>query len=523
MSTPIPSDLTGAGRRFLSREVLTSDTAWLIYIALASFVAHMIVAGNYGYFRDELYYIDAGRHFQTGYVDFPPFIAWLAGILRIFGDNLVVLHLFSALANAALIVVTGLMAREVGGGRLAQITAALASTAAVVLIGTGSLYTMDVFDELWWALAAYIFIRLIHRNEPRLWLVFGLLAGIGLFTKLSMLFFGFALVVGLLLTPQRAMLRTRWPWLGGAIALAFLLPYLGWQIANGWPTPEFWRNYGGIESGASPLDFLLSQVLTMNPLTLPLTIAGLVYYFRAQDGKPYRALGWAYVILYVFFTLTHAKSYFLSPAYPMLFAGGAVLLARVFERQWRWARIVYPAALALSALFFFPGVTPTLAPEPYSRVYEFIGGSSGAKQQASATQLQPQILADRYGWEEMTAAVANVYKALPADERAQACIYTANYGEAGALNFFGPARGLPPAISGHNTYYLWGPGNCSGKVVISVGISKEGLTPAFGDVTQAATLTCAYCMPEESDLTIYVCRQPKMSLADLWRSAKHFN
>jgi 4-amino-4-deoxy-L-arabinose transferase-like glycosyltransferase len=521
MSMPIAE--RPAYQRLLSRETLTSDTAWLVYIALASFVAHMIVAGNYGYFRDELYYIDAGRHFQTGYVDFPPFIAWLAGILRIFGDNLVVLHFFSALANAALIFVTGLMARELGGGRLAQIIAALASAAAVVFIGTGSLYTMDVFDELWWALAAYVFIRLVRREEPRLWLVFGLIAGIGLFTKLSMLFFGFALVVGLLLTPQRAMFRTRWPWLGGAIALAFLLPYIGWQIANGWPTPEFWRNYGGIENG-SPLDFLISQVLTMNPGTLPLTIAGLVYYFRAPDGKPYRALGWAFVILYVLFTITRAKSYFLSPAYPMLYAGGAVLLARVFERTgWRWARIAYPAALALSALFFFPGVTPTLAPEPYSRVYGFIGGSSGAKQQASATQLQPQILADRYGWAEMTAAVADVYKKLPADERAQACIYTLNYGEAGALNFFGPKDGLPRAISGHNTYWLWGPGTCSGQVVITIGFSQEDLTPAFGEVTPATKITCAYCMPEESDLTVYVCRQPKAPLADLWRRAKHFN
>ena len=316
----------------------------------------MIVAGNYGYFRDELYYIDAGRHFQTGYVDFPPFIAWLAGILRLFGDNLVVLHFFSALANAALIVVTGLMARELGGGRLAQILAALASAAAVVFIGTGSLYTMDVFDELWWALAAYVFIRLVRREEPRLWLVFGLIAGIGLFTKLSMLFFGFALVVGLLLTPQRAMFRTRWPWLGGAIAFAFLLPYIGWQIQNGWPTPEFWRNYGGIENG-SPLDFLVSQILTMNPLTLPLTIAGLVYYFRTREGKPYRALGWAFVILYVLFT-HHTRQVVLPLAgVPHDVCG---------RRDPAGARLRAAARLALgahrlsrradaSALLFFPG------------------------------------------------------------------------------------------------------------------------------------------------------------------------
>jgi hypothetical protein len=521
MSMPVSE--RPAYQRILTREALTSDTAWLLYIALASFLAHMIVAGNYGYFRDELYYIDAGRHFQAGYVDFPPFIAWLAGVLRIFGDNLIVLHFFSALANAALIFVTGLMARELGGGRLAQIMAALGSTAAVVFIGTGSLYTMDVFDELWWALAAYVFIRLVRREEPRLWLLFGLIAGIGLFTKLSMLFFGFALVVGLLLTPQRAMFRTRWPWLGGAIAIVFLLPYIGWQIQNGWPTPEFWHNYGGIENG-SPLDFLVSQILTMNPPTLPLTIAGLVYYFRAPDGRPYRALGWAFIILYVLFTVTRAKSYFLSPAYPMMYAGGAVLLARVFERpNWRWARIVYPVVLALSALFFFPSVTPTLQPEPYNRVFGFVAGSSGAKQQESATQLQPQVLADRYGWPEMTAAVANAYNKLPAGEREQACIYTLNYGEAGAINFFGSRYGLPQAISGHNTYWLWGPGSCSGQVVVAIGFSQQDLTQAFGNVTAAGKLTCTYCMPEENDLTIYVCRQPKAPLSELWKRAKHFN
>src|SRR5262249_29989620 len=161
------------------------------YVALVAFVAHMFVAGSYGYFRDELYYIDAGRHFQTGYVDFPPFIAWLAGILQVVGDNLVVLHLMTALANAALIVVTGLMARELAGGRFAQVLAALGSAVAITFIATGALFTMDAFDELWWALAAYVFIRLVRRDEPRLWLLFGLIAGIGLFTKLSMLFFGF--------------------------------------------------------------------------------------------------------------------------------------------------------------------------------------------------------------------------------------------------------------------------------------------------------------------------------------------
>jgi 4-amino-4-deoxy-L-arabinose transferase-like glycosyltransferase len=522
MIAALSSRISVLQRRILSREALTSDNAPLAAIALVSFIAHLLVAGNYGYFRDELYYIDAGKHFQTGYVDFPPFIAWLAAILRIFGDNLILLHMTTALAGACLIFVTGLMARELGGARFAQALAALGTAVAITFIATAGLFTMDAFDELWWALAAYVFIRLVRRDEPRLWLLFGLIAGIGLFTKLSMLFFGFGLVVGLLLTAQRRDFRTRWPWLGGAIAFAFLAPYIAWQIPNGWPTLDFWRHYGGIESGSSPLDFLLSQIFTLNPLNLPLWIAGLVFYFSPR-GKPYRALGWAYVALYALFTLTHAKSYFLAPAYPMLFAAGAVQLTRVFER-WRWslAKPAYVALLVASALYFAPAVLPMLPPSAYGRYYGWIGPLTGAKQQEGRTPLL-QILADRFGWPEQTAAVARVYDALPAGERAQACILTGNYGEAGGLNFFGPSYHLPRAISGHNTYYFWGYGNCTGQTIIALGFSQQELATVFGEVAPAGTIMCANCVDEESDLTIYVCRQPKVSMPELWRWARHFN
>jgi hypothetical protein len=522
MSVNVQAWAAGAQRRFLSREALASETAPVVAIALVSFVLHLLIAGNYGYFRDELYYMDAGRHFQTGYVDFPPFIAWLAGVLRIFGDNLVVLHTTTALAAACLIVVTGLMARELGGGRAAQTLAALATAAAPTFIATASLFSMDVFDELWWGLAAYVFIRLVRREEPRLWLWFGLVAGIGLFTKLTMLFFGFGLVVGLLLTPARRAFRTRWPWLGGAIALAFLLPYIAWQVQNGWPTPQFWRNYGGTESAASPLDFLLSQIFAQNPVSLPLWIAGLVYYFRPA-GKPYRALGWTFVILYALFTLAHAKSYFLAPAFPMLYAAGAVLLVTAFERRrWRAAQPGLLAGLALVGVLFAPGVLPVLPPSIYGHYYSWLVDTSGAKQTEANTPL-PQELADRFGWPEQADAVARVYHALPAADRAQACIVTVNYGEAGGLNFFGPAHGLPRAISGHNTYYFWGYGACTGQVVITIGYSREDAEASFDSVVAAATVRCANCVEEESDLTIYVCRQPKASIAELWRRARHFD
>ncbi len=253
-------------KKLISRQTLSSATALLIYLALIKFLIHLVTGGNYGFFRDELYYIDAGQHLAFGYVEFPPFIALLAALVHIIpGNSLVVYHILPAIAGALVVLLTGLMARELGGGRFAQCLAALASLVAITFLGIDSLFSMDSFDELWWVLMAYILIRLIKRDQPRLWLLFGLVAGIGLMTKVTMLMFGFALVVGLLLTPQRKYLLNKWAWAGGAIAFAFLLPYILWNAANGWPTLEFWSTYtSGHANPASALGFLYQQVLTMN-------------------------------------------------------------------------------------------------------------------------------------------------------------------------------------------------------------------------------------------------------------------
>lgn len=524
-----------SARSLLSRPALTSDTALLVYLALVNFAVHLVGANNYGYFRDELYYLADGRHLAFGYVDQPPLIGWLAALMDLLThDNLVALHVVSALAAACLTVVVGLIARELGGGRWAQLLAALASVVAIVFMATGSLFSMDVLDELWWALGAYVLVRLIRRQEPRLWLVFGLIAGVGLLTKLTMLFFGFGVVAGFLLTPLRAQFRTRWPWLGGAIAFVFLLPYILWNAVNGWPTPEFWRHYGGL-SGGGPLGFFGNQILIINPFNLPLVIAGLLFYFRRPEGKPFRALGWAYVVLYVLFTLINAKAYFLAPAYPILFAGGALVFERALARAsvfasasaraggQRWLVPSYVTALALSGLFFAPFAMPLLPPASFVSNYGFLTGTgnNGAGQKTAGSF--PQYLGDRFGWETMSATVAKVYAGLPAEQRARACVFTVNYGEASALNFFAARYHLPPAISGHNNYYLWGPGSCTGDVIITVGLSQGEAAMSFDSVVQAATITCDYCMDEENDLPVYVCTQPKAGLSQLWARVKHYN
>ena len=522
--SPRWSDLRRHIRRRAIRDALVSENGLLLSIATISFFAHLLVASNYGYFRDELYYIAAGRRLAWGYVDFPPLIAVVAAILRPFTqDNLLALHVVTALASAILIVVTGLIARELGGGRFAQGLAATGATVALVYMATGSLFTYDVFDELWWGLGAYVLVRLLKRHTPRLWLLFGLIMGVGLFTKLTILFFGFAVVVGLLATPARSYFRSWEIYAGGVIAFAFLAPYAAWNAVNGWPTLEFWTHYGGF-TGSGPLDFIANQIFTMNPLTMPLWLAGLYFYLRSPAGRSWRALGWAYVALLVVFLALHVKPYFFSPVYPPLLAAGAVVLAQARRRPRRllW-RQAYAGLLIASGLLLVPLAMPVLPPATFAKTYGALStlGNASAGQQTQG--VFPQYLGDRFGWIDLAMRVSRVYHGLPEREQAEACILTENYGEAAALELYRDQYHLPPVISGHNTYYLWGPGACSGKVLITVNIAAPKLQRVYGSVVSVGATACAYCVSGENGVPLYVATHPSANLRDLWPVAKHFN
>jgi 4-amino-4-deoxy-L-arabinose transferase-like glycosyltransferase len=486
-----------------------------------NFLLHMFVAGNYGFFRDELYYLIAGRQLAFGYVDFPPMIAALSGLVeRTAGDSLVALHILPAIAGALVVLLTGLMGWELGANRFGQFLASLASLVAVTFLATGAIFSMDVLDELWWALAAYVLIRTLGRDQPRIWLLFGVIAGLALMTKITFAFFGLAVVAGVMLTPSRRHFLTPWPWLGGLIALAFVLPYILWNRGHGWPTIEFWTHYGTHSGG--PLSFLLNQLTAMNPLTVPLTALGLYFYIGTPGGRPYRAVGYAFVVLYLLFTLMETKSYFLAPAYPPLFAAGAFVVDSS-ERQWvRVIRPAYAVVLAVSGVLLAPLALPLLPPATFAHTYGFLAGA-GNSAVGQPKAVLPQYLAGRFGWDTMTETVAQVYEGLPEDQRSKACILTGNYGEASALNLFGGRYGLPPAISGHNNYYVWGPGQCSGEVMILVGVRRADVANAYGNIATAATIRCDYCEPRENNLPVLVATQPKVPLPALWSRTKHFD
>ncbi len=496
----------------------------VLIIAGISFLAHVLVGDNYGYFRDELYVMAMSQHPAFGYVDVPPLVPWITLIPRFLtGNALWAIHVISALVCAGTIILTGLMARLLGGSRWAQGLAALASATALILLGNGAIYSYDVFDVFWWTLAATILIALLRDEQPRRWLAFGLVAGLGLLTKETILFWGFALVIGLGLSPQRRLLFTRWTLFGGLIAFALVSPFLIWNAFNGWATFQYWAGYSQNHSaGGSPLAFLINQILIMNPLSVFLWVAGLWYFFSAR-GRRYRVFAWAYLILLALFIVIQGKSYFLAPAYPPLFAGGAMLFGEWRVRFRRWVA-VYPVVLAVSCLLLAPAAMPVLPPSVYAHIYG-PSGNSGSQQESGDVYSLPQALADRFGWEEQVALIAQVYHSLPPQEQRVACIFTSNYGEASALVQFGGRYHLPEPISGHNAFYLWGPQGCTGQVVITINIPPQDAARGFSSVTLAARTSCDACVDFENHAPILILRQPKAKVpfAVLWAQAKHYD
>ncbi len=483
-----------------------------------------VLSGGFGMFRDEFYYIACSDHLAWGYVDHPPLSIFILRLLRqACGDSLLALRLVPALAVAALAWFSARLAREMGGSAFAQFLAALAAGVAPVYLAVGSFYSMNAFEPLCWMGCAWLLLRMINGGRRELWIPFGLLAGLALLNKHSMLFFGAALVAGLLLTKERRLLAGKWPWIGGAIAMWFLLPNLLWLVRHDWATMEFMRNAQAWKNlPMSPGQFFSAQVLLQHPLTLPLWLAGLAAFLFHPALKKYRCFGLAFIFLFLLFVAQRGKPYYLSPFFPLLLAAGAVVLERVAAgRLGRGLRAAYAALLLVGGLVMLPMWVPLLPVGTHIRYTRAIGLTPPRMERTRETELH-QVYADRFGWREMVAVVARAYKSLSPEEQAVCAIYGQNYGEAGAVDYFGGRYGLPPAISGHNNYWLWGTRGRSGQVLIVIGGKREDHLQAYEEVTLFAVHNNQYAMPAETDLPIWICRRPKLSFTQLWPQVKDF-
>jgi hypothetical protein len=542
-------------KRF-SKSKWASGPAIVLYLAAAKLLLHLLTAGRYGIFRDELYYLACAEHLDWGYVDQPPLIALVAWIARhFFGSSLLELRLLPAIAGAALVWLTGKLAREMGGDRFAQGLAALAVIVAPIFLLFHHWLTMNAFEPLIWMGAAWCVVRAINTERASYWLWFGVIIGVGLETKYTVIFFAFGIVAGLLLTEHRRFLKSGWIWLGALTAVVIFLPNLLWLVKHNFPFLELMRNIraSGRDVARGPIAFIADQALIMNPIVSPLWVGGLIWLFFGRQragqwgkwgtgggvkendpnaGHPYRIFGWAYVVMLVTFILLKGKNYYLGSVYPILFAAGSIAFERMtslsFSRSplplfplssaLRW---VYVTLVVIAGAVLAPLSLPILSPETYIR-YQHALGFEPPKAENQNTGPLPQHFADEFGWEEMTRAVAQIYNSLPPEERAQTAIFANSYGQAGAIDFFGPKYGLPRAISNHQNYWYWGPRNYTGAIVIVLGSDGEGDREHFKTVDGVGHTNHPYSRRDEH-FEIFLCRELNQDLHTLWPSIKKWD
>lgn len=491
---------------------------------------------RYGYFRDALYYLACADHLAFGYVDQPPlfpFIAWIGR--HTFGTSLPALIFWPALAGAARILLVAAFARELGAKRFGvALAAALAATPAVWWVMDHQ-FAMNAFEALFWTGCAYVILRMIHTQNPRLWLAFGVIAGLGLENKYSIAVFAFALLLGLLLTPHRKLLFTPWLFAGGAVALLIFLPNLIWNIQHHWPFLELMHNIrvSGKDIAYPPGVYTAQQILMMNPFSFPFWFGGLLFYFFSRAGRNYLVFGWTFLSTFAFFLVSHGKDYYSAPVYPILLAAGAVAVEHVLspapqpqanEQPSRWRAALKPlcfAWLVVGVSLILPLVLPVLSLEAFIayKSHSPVGGKP-TERSFVGTPL-PQYYADELPWQEQVAAVARVYHSLSPEEQAKTAIFCGNYGQAAAIDFFGPRYGLPKSISGHQNYFLWGPRDYTGQIVIVEGQPADDVRKYFDSVEVAAAVNVPYAYSYETR-PILLCRGLKGSLQTLWPRVKNW-
>lgn len=499
----------------------------LLSLVVAKVLLHIPGLFRYGYFRDELYFLDGARHLDWGYVDHAPLVAVYAKVALLFGGSLPSLRVLSILAGVGTVVLTILIARQLGGGTFAQALAGVAILIAPVHLMIDSILSMNAFEPLFWMGCVYLLIRLIRGGNPRLWLAFGALAGLGLQNKHSTVFFGAAVAVAVLATPLRRELKKPWIWLGAAAALAIFLPNVIWQWQHGFPTIEDLQNVRatGKNVALAPLAFLGQQALMMHPATLPIWLAGLWFLFFGR-GRSFRAVGWVYVALLAIMMALKGKDYYLAAAYPMLLAAGGAAIegwtsALSNLRGRRVARGLIASAVVLAGAVLAPLALPLLPPQTFVTYQERLGLHPPKTEVAHIGPL-PQLWGDQFGWPELVAEVAEIYWSLPPEERSRTGIYASNYGEAGAINLFGPEHGLPPAICAHQTHSMWGPGDFDGDILIWLQWEQEWLEGICASVEVVGEHDHPWGMAEENR-PILLCREPQPSLQELWPELRHWN
>jgi hypothetical protein len=493
-------------------------------VAVAFFLLMLLpsLSPHYGFYSDELYYLACARRLAFGYLDHPPLFVWLLRLhAALFGDSLFALRVLPAAAGAATAFLAGWMAGRLGGGLFARVLATLAVAMAPVSIAIFNFFSVNATGILLWTAASWVLLELCRSRDPRLWLALGAVLGCALLNKHTAVVPVAGVVVATLLTPLREDLRTRWPWLGGALCALIVLPNLLWQMSEGWPSLDFYRTVEDTRYAATPLAQVVNQIVFQNPFAFPVWAAGAWFLLVSPRGRRFRPLGWLFATAFAAGILGGSSlPYRIAGAFPVAFAAGAVLLERArkpdsgaLRRVWNtWT---LPALVLLVGLAVASFVLPLLPPKALAEhpLYDPQEGSGWRPE--IGTNVIPYHLGNRTHWRAFAEQVADVYAGLPPEEREDAVVLADYFGHAGALEYYQPDA-VPPVYSYMTGWYLWGPPPGSPQTVIAIGVDERFLRAQFEELRVAAVFHCSYCPPVVNELPIHVARRPTRSLAELW-------
>ena len=511
----MPSETLAADhpKSILGTNIWVSDTALLIYIALITVIAHWITGNRYGFHRDELATLEDARHLDWGFVAYPPVTPFFGRLsLILFGTSLAGFRFFAAIAEAIAVILTGLMAREMGGGRRAQLIAAAA--AVPFCLAGGALMQYVSFDYLCWVLAAYFIVKLLKTGNPHWWLAIGASVGFGLQTKYTMGFFAIAMALAVLFTDARRYFKSKWLWYGVALSILIFLPNLIWQGRNHFVSLDFLRYIHARDVRIGRTDHFLPQQLQLTVAGLLIALAGLYFTLFTQDGKRFRMLAWMYVIPLAIFVIAKGRAYYLAPAYPMLYAAGSVWIEQHLSRLRNNARSTIRAlvwAVLVLDIAIVGAIVLPVAPAD-SRWAKF-------------AMTINEDFREEIGWPELVETIAKIRDSLPYEDRARLGIMAGNYGEAGAVNLYGPQYGLPRVISGANSFWQRGYGNPSPKTLIIVGADLDDLQGEFASCRLAAHIWNRFGVRNEETSAhpnIFLCRALLKPWPEFWKDFRYF-
>lgn len=506
--------------------MVTNGMAFVWAIAVAKLLFHIYFNNRYGYFRDEFDYIACGRHLAWGYVDQPPLVPFLARISgELLGYSLRAIRFLPALASSILVIQAATIARELGGKRFALLLTAVCVLVAPQYLSNGSLLGTNCLEPNLWMACAYFVILAIKRDQPRYWLWFGVFAGLGLQEKYSIALFAFGIVVGLLLTVQRRVFLNKWIWIGGVAAFLIFLPNVLWNFHYHWPFLQLMHNIRaeGRDVVLPAGQYFVQQTLLVNPLATPIWIAGVLALLFWRRLTPYRVLGWSYIVCYTVFFVLHGKNYYLAPIYPMLLAAGAVVIDHALSRpRSKWLKPVIVTVLLVNGALLAPIPVPILSPDSFIDYMHKLPFKLPVMEHSHARATLPQWYADQFGWQEIVGETAVAWNQLSPAERSDCGIFAQDYGQAGAIDFFGPKYGLPPSLSGHQTWFLWGPGPYSGNCMIVLDDTRENLEALWKNVQFIGTSADnPYALEKQID--VFICRGSKFgSWSSFWPKVKRW-